>query len=256
MEKVKLGKHKHTLTDLLKVLIFSIVMLGPLFAVGSKCIYVACNKNAKDSYYGETINEEKQTYTDKIKLGYTYYLQRENLNRIVPQTTFIKIDETAIFNSNRSEIPQYWNNNKSVIKYFRFTYDSSTNTERIVFFNENYIQYNSFGYVNFTLSITFTAQNSINLSFDDWFYYIEYNNYSYLDNAFYYAVDELNEQPIFSWTKNTAMYTAINTMTEGLELGENNILALLLTYWTLMTLIYIIFDIVIVLFTKLTHMNN
>lgn len=76
-------------------------------------------------------------------------------------------------------------------------------------------------------------------------------------NVFYTAVAKLNTQPLFNWTQNTAIYSAINQMTTGLEFGTGgNTLALLLTYWSLNIAIYIIFDIVIVLFTKLTHLIN
>ena len=130
MEKLKL-KHDHKLTDMLKVLIFAVVMLAPFFAVLTECLYMIINKNAPSNYTG------------------------------TPQ------------------------------------------------------------------------------------------------DVFYNAVANLGNKPIFSWTTDTAIYTAISGMTTGLEMGTGaNTLALLLTYWALNTAIYIIFDIVIVLFTKLTHLLN
>lgn len=74
---------------------------------------------------------------------------------------------------------------------------------------------------------------------------------------FYNAIDELNNQPIFNWTQQTAIYTAINNMCTGLEFGTSgNTLSLLLTYWSLNTAIYIVFDIIIFCFTKITHFLN
>lgn len=73
-------------------------------------------------------------------------------------------------------------------------------------------------------------------------------------NVFYEAIDQIGTQPIFNWTTGTAMYTTINGMTTGLDFGSGaNVLAILLTYWSLNTAVYIIFDIVIWAFTKLTH---
>lgn len=130
MEKLKdlKIKHCHTLTDILKVLIFAIVMLAPFFAVMTECLYMICNKNAPANYTG---------------------VQQD---------------------------------------------------------------------------------------------------------VFYNAVANLSTKALFNWTENTGIYQAIYGLTNGLEM--QNTIALLLTYWTITTLVYIIFDIVIVIFTKITHIFN
>ena len=74
-------------------------------------------------------------------------------------------------------------------------------------------------------------------------------------NVFYTAVNNMNNSTLFNWTEDTAIYTALNSMLVGLELGTGTTtLAILLTYWSLMTAIYIVFDIIIFCFTKLTHL--
>ena len=76
-------------------------------------------------------------------------------------------------------------------------------------------------------------------------------------DVFYNAINNIATKQIFNWTTNTGMYTAINSMTTGLEFGTSaNTLGILLTYWTLNTGVYVIFDIVLWCFTKLTHMFN
>ena len=75
-----------------------------------------------------------------------------------------------------------------------------------------------------------------------------------LSNVFYTSLEDINNAPIFNWTESTGMYTVINNMTQDLEFGTSgNTLATLLTYWSLNTAIYIIFDIIIWAFTKITH---
>ena len=74
-----------------------------------------------------------------------------------------------------------------------------------------------------------------------------------LDNAFEYSVNKLAESPILSWTQQTAIYTGVNTMTTQLGVSTPTI-AMLIVYWFLLTIIYIIIDIIIKLFTWLTHM--
>lgn len=74
-------------------------------------------------------------------------------------------------------------------------------------------------------------------------------------NVFYTAVSNMNSSTLFNWTTSTAIYAAINNMLTGLELGTGTTtLAILLTYWALMTAIYIVFDIIIFCFTKITHL--
>lgn len=90
-----------------------------------------------------------------------------------------------------------------------------------------------------------------------WNPYVAANYTGTPTQIFYDAIDNLNTQPIFNWTSSTAIYTAINNMCTGLEFGTSgNTLSLLLTYWSLNTAIYIVFDIIIYMFTKLTHFMN
>ena len=128
MQAVKgLNKHDHSLTDVLKFVIFMIVMLAPFFAIMTECLFVICNKNAPSNYTG-------------------------------------------------------------------------------------------------------TVQD-----------------------VFYNAVANMVSKPLFSWTTQTGIYTPVNAMCTGLDV-QGGALPVLLVYWALMTAIYIVFDIVIKIFTTLTHM--
>ena len=74
-------------------------------------------------------------------------------------------------------------------------------------------------------------------------------------NIFYDAVEKLSTQTLFNWTTNTAIYSTLSLMLNGFDLGTGAAtLCLLLTYWALMSAIYIVFDIIIFIFTKITHM--
>ena len=76
-----------------------------------------------------------------------------------------------------------------------------------------------------------------------------------LSSVFYSAVQELDKASIFSWTTYTGTYTAINNMCMTLGIVSPP-LAVLLTYWTLISVIYIIIDIVLETFIYLTHWIN
>lgn len=73
-----------------------------------------------------------------------------------------------------------------------------------------------------------------------------------IQNVFYESVAEISNQPLFNWTTSTLMYNTMSTMTTGLGITDTTI-PLLLTYWALLTCIYVVFDIIIELFVKLTH---
>ena len=74
-----------------------------------------------------------------------------------------------------------------------------------------------------------------------------------LDNAFYYGVEKMTESDLFNWTQNTTLYNGIKTMTDNLEI-QTPAIAILLTYWFILTIIYVIIDIVLKGFTTLTHL--
>ena len=74
-----------------------------------------------------------------------------------------------------------------------------------------------------------------------------------LDNAFYYGVEKMTQSDLFNWTQNTAIYTGVKTMTDNLEI-QTPAIAILITYWFILTVIYVIIDIVLKGFTTITHM--
>ena len=248
-------KHDHKGTKILKLIIFSCVMLAPFFSILTRCLYVL-NPNAKDSYFGETINqydnivvrEFSELNTNTTYYYYNNYVEFEvNVNKVIYVS-----DVNIIINNSNVEL----DNND--IKAFRTTYYSGY-SYTIFYHNDmtaytgirssEYEIYFSFRYI----SNDFTTEN-LQARFNGNITYHIYNKYSYLDNAFEYSLENLAKSNYYNWTQNTGIYTGINSMCTGL--GVNNVIAILLTYWALCTCIYIVFDIVIELFTKITHFIN
>ena len=81
--KLKELKHNHSLTDLLKVLIFSILMITPLLSVATRCLYVICNKNA---YQSAEIQSTYETYN--IEYEYTSN-EVNNVNDLVDNNIYM-----------------------------------------------------------------------------------------------------------------------------------------------------------------------
>lgn len=61
---------------------------------------------------------------------------------------------------------------------------------------------------------------------------------------------------LFSWVQDTAIYTVLNTTTTAIEISSDSCLADYLTYIFLFTVIYVIVDIILGVFTALTHIFN
>lgn len=251
MGELKKIKHNHLLTTLLKNIIFAVVMLAPFFAVLSRCMYVTFNKNAKDSY-SLLQNNEYQLVDNQVTLKNNYMYMFTN-NRDVYNTTSLQrvycTNFVAISGFTNGDIP----NN---VTYFRVYYNSNNQVYTLHLHGDT-DNYPSLGtYANpsnkqFTFESTSEQTNTNYLTNIQ---LIQFGTQNTLDNAFEYSVNQLNEMQIFNWTTNTAIYTPINSMCSDLGFTQNdNVIALLLTYWAINTAIYIIFDIVIACFTKLTH---
>lgn len=249
-------KHNHTLTDILKASIFSLVMMAPVTAIGVTCAYVVCNKNAYQSYSDDSkVLEQNITLNnlDEIVSNYSYFFEfKENTNNNTKATyrlgfKNLNINNEIVYNDG------YFTWGAAIgyaDGYFLCIYDTSL----------NYItRYNLNNYLG-TYQIFITEVNKTNPSY----YYntLFGNNVIYpslivqantLDNVFYYAVDTMQNNTLFSWTKTTAIYTPVNAMTTGMGINTPAI-AVLLVYWLLCTAVYIIIDIVVKGFTWLTHL--
>lgn len=247
--KDKSKKHDHKGTKILKLGIFTSVMLAPLFAIGFKCAYATFNKNAYQSYSDKYVEQ-------------TIYINASNINDLYVQDQEITLLINKNFSSRSGKIGfseisldlnELLNTTNIVYKSFElYTYNSNF----MYFYDANETQYALYNmrdyFTQFTYKVDLTTYNrvlSVNYGTMYTFTYITET----LDNAFYYAVDQMKDNELFSWTKNTALYTPINAMTSGLGITTDAI-AVLLAYWLYITLIYVVFDIVIELFTYLSHL--
>lgn len=246
--KLEQVAHKHTLTGILKVLLFALLMLAPIFSVASRCLYVICNKNAYQSYSGITY-ENEYLNTINVPLNDIYFtFNNENsfYNSERKELTFTNL-EYINGNLNNNQINTI-NDNLTIQIWF----DTSLQSNYITWdgLNTNLGATN----IQFTLKGNLVATNNLinTQNLNNILVYRQNNINSSLDNVFTYSVNEMENDQLFNWTKNTAIYTGINTMTTGIGITQEAI-PILLTYWFLLTVIYVIVDIIINTFTLLTH---
>lgn len=248
-------KHNHKLTDLIKICIFGLLMIAPLLASISQMLYVTLNKNAKDSYHGINYNSYFDDDNYNIKLD-TYYLSK------------IKFNNLGNYLNTNNAILDFSN---TYINYQDLQYDfNSINTSRILYENSNrftlfainrwngqeehYFYYSYTDLYRITNTLTWHLNSNVydNIKTE---ILLDLNtiNIDTLDNAFYYGVEQMTKSDLFNWTQNTAIYTGVKAMTDNLQI-QTPAIAILIVYWFILTIIYVIIDIVLKCFTTITHM--
>ena len=212
------------------------VMFLPLFAIGASCLYVIFNKNAYLSYYGETINEDinnevsytglhfNNRYKFSNDIGYTSISPRE----------YIYTDYVVVYGNN-------------VLTYDNITsiqLSSSETTTYIALYNDgNYITAFTTELRSYVFEFNYIGQQDLNL-FPYQFYSIEYNDYSYLDNVFYYSCEQFKSYTLFNWAKSSFLAQPITYITNLFGMDSDNFVIYLLSYWLDISIIWLTFDLV------------
>lgn len=259
-------KHDHSLTELLKVFIFSILMLLPFLSVLTRSMYVTFNKNAYQSYSGnytyQTYTIEKEYETNEVNsvndlvegnIYHFYYDEFTEPTRILESNKFyyLKINNENNINvvQNTNSLYLYYNSNSVLSIAFNntdLTYARLSN-QTIEFVDVYFI---------YQRTNQFMINNINSISASDYLgeetIIIETHENTALDNVFEYSFQRMSEDDMFNWTQNTALYNGIHAMTTNLQI-QTNVIAILLTYWTILTIVYVIIDIVLKCFTLLTH---
>lgn len=257
--KLEQVAHKHTLTGILKVLLFALLMLAPIFSVASRCLYVICNKNAYQSYSGQTsynINYkyESDNLEDGAIVGHIYQL---NLSNEDLTDTGFEMDFTLISGfidlNGRLEINDNYIDDFEIFPNISYgIYENNLNYTNIFYSSVHFGNITCDNAVIELLYCNDIAEHYLSYTDYNEIANVEINNEGTLDNVFTYSVNEMKNDQLFNWTQNTAIYTGINTMTTGIGITQETI-PILLTYWFLLTIIYVIVDIIINTFTLLTH---
>lgn len=240
------GKHDHALTSWLKVIIFSLLMIAPLFASISQWIYVSFNKNAKDSYGGFNENQVEYVEPTNVETYQEYNLINHSYTLSTNGYIDLQILEVVNFTGNDTQKQLIEDSNRIYLR---------TTGDYYIFYNNSTYQYEmNVNNITIELKVIITATNINSLNdLKPILLERQVNGNETLDNAFYYGVEKMTESDLFNWTQNTTLYSGIKTMTDNLEI-QTPAIAILLTYWFILTIIYVIIDIVLKGFTTLTHL--
>lgn len=218
-------------------IIYGFLLFMPLIAIGSTILYTTFNKNAYQSFTNE---DNTKTYVDNYTNGNTYYFNEnggENFN-----TNKIPV-EMLDLSTNKTELQSYYDNNENNIKAFKLErYGTSF---AIYFYDlaDTQMNYSILQQTN-NLYLKFITKDTGQFGLNDTFYQLNDNNL--LSNSFYYAVDKVEQSPLFNWAENSLIYTGINNTCEQLSI-TTTFIPLLLAYWLIISMIYILYDIVLMI---------
>lgn len=244
-------KHNHSLTDLLKVLLFAIVMLLPFIDVFVRCGYVMFNKNAYQSYSGEQYEYENHfTSINDVEMNSILHFDSS-----IAYSNQSNINSGRIYYTNVSDLYSTYTTLQSQLNegtYFIY-YVRSDNRQLYIYNDQNTLLYSpnlTSIHTQFNFKILAFENNIVNV-FPSLSEVTQQDN-NYLDNVFEYSVSQLEESSLYNWTTQTAIYSGVSQMTTQLGI-TTNIIPIIVCYWFFITIIYIILDIIIRLFTILTH---
>lgn len=226
--------------------LYAFLMFLPVFFVAGRTLYTIFNKNAKDSYYGETINEveynevtslsnyekyhyKSNTYTSLFENNNNEFLMVRDIDNIYSSVASI---QTLLENSSEATYI-YFVNNGTTNPYLRFT-DENLNVLNNVPIQSSVIEFDFYllDYNNIQTDILALLST------------ITYNDYSYLDNAFEYSVNQINESPLFAWATDSFLAEPITYVTDLFNMPSTSPVITLFSYWLTISLCWLVFDLV------------
>ena len=268
MEKLKV-KHDHTLTDILKVLIFAIVLLMPFLVYAPTGLYYAFNEHAQSTttiteggWEVQPMFETNQTNnTSNLINGNIYKFEYNNFSNFI-------IDDWEIY-----------------VKYVYYI-DDNYNTEIELFDEEGYLCFHSKnGYCvvdnDYDIPIIQPSTEYIYIASDLWEdYSTDMEEYFALPNLItesdyipkeykYTEVTEVEKNitqmmeknwndlwntNLFNWTNTSILKNGLDNFSQAFGITNTSHINNLITYELIMVGVYIVIDIVLTLFKWLTHM--
>ena len=211
--KLKEIKHNHTLTDLLKVFIFALIMLAPIGMIGTKCLYVICNKNAYKSYSDEYVEKYSQVNNSSTFIVGQEYLVAYDENSTNTSGGLINVSDTNLYDYFAPDI------NNRVITGINFVVETYARIN-LVFSDTTTLRINNWNETTTSFVFTYESTNitgNVNIKYTN-IYGIVWTTEK-LDNVFEYSVSRLVDENnfgklnFFTWFANMLLDDAQMNMT-------------------------------------------
>lgn len=258
MKKEK-SKSKSHETNIGKI-IYGFLLFMPLIAIAVTCGYVMFNKNAYQSNNANyEIAEQKVNSADQLQINNNYTFN--------PKTFYDAVgnDYVTIGRFKYTTINVNWNDilpenqqlsNADLVRINNFSYYKAGNAyglrlqendTNIKTFQQLYAPYR----INQT--IYFDIVENMNINYGS--YTRVYNTNSLyriimaktsLQDIFYDSISKVESSNLFNWATNSIVYTTLTATCTALSIN-NTFIPLLLSYWLIISIIYILYDIALVM---------
>ena len=274
MEKLK-AKHDHSLTDILKVIIFSLVLLLPGILFIPNIFYYGFNEHAQ---------AQESEVTTTIDVETTTALNYENAQTLPSSNSDIELNKIYLWDSRKvASQPNFTGGSVTcsyinIIDYHDVSITTSTNSKKISAMLNITDIYTGTSRYNFNITSGYaTALIMISAQPTGWndFYTglslvtFDINQSSTstttttttqeqhtmsISDSIYTAWEDMWQSKIFSWTNNTPFNGSLNGFISIFGINAQSYLANVLIWLLSMTAIYVVLDIVIGVFKWLTHL--
>lgn len=253
-------------------IIYGFLMFMPLFAIGTTCLISTFNMSAKEEaqpVYKYETNDVNSA--DDLIIGRAYHFSAHNVavdttQRLTFDGDIISIQNFVFADYDDLFIDEAYLSDTGLDYYDLYIsinyYERMLECYIIYPCSNNYIstciqQYSSSVILDFDFVLNYYESNL----FDE----LPYSCFSRCENipiesiethnvetqdVFYNAVDKVTTSPLFNWATNSSIYNVINNTCAELSI-TTTFVPLLLTYWLIISLIYFIYDIVLIILNVL-----
>lgn len=239
-------------------IIYGFLLFLPLMAIGVTCSYAIFNKNAYQSYESkQDTSLQRITNYQSLVIGETYTLS--NLTK--PETG--NAISPIFYSNNADEYIKSFPHTNHSLTYVGFSFMTTSNQNNFVY---GYTDYDTTTYATEdhagnlelilnTLPFTFKLDNLYTqaYNYNNVTNFQIYRNFTHkieLSEIFYHSIEKIEQSNLFNWTKNSIIYTGMTEFTTSLSIS-NTFIPLLLTYWLIISIVYFLYDIVLVMLNVL-----
>jgi len=219
--------------------LYAVLMLLPVIAIGVTCGYVMFNKNAYqsngNSYIERSItlnsSNAASTYVTGAWVKYTFTEHNLQYNGSFGFSN-ISLDLNSIFNTDTTFIRFYLYKDNQNINF----YDINGYQYQILSSNRTFN--------DFTYQVDLSVSNDIsiyNYGLAQVFVYQE----RALTDTFYYSVEQVKSNKLFSWADYSFVKTPIEYVTSLFGMETNNPILTIMSYWLSISVIWLCFDIIL-----------
>ena len=263
MEKLK-EKHNHTLTNILKVLTFAIVLLFPFLVFMPSALYYGCNKYAQieiPQKVAKYQTNEVNTNSDII-IGNIYHLELSNSDLNLYNDFYINIINGYI----KFHAINFMEGNTTDITLeqgitLNIYYDETNQTIQILLYDTTATSIASYTCDTFNINadVVFLIDNEeIRFTYQNHLTGTEYNEYNITETTtisenLSNSWENMWQTPLFKWTQNTPFTATTNAFASVFNISQESGYYNLIAYFITITGIYLVIDIIIGVATMLTH---